>query len=95
MINSQQISSLPPVDDGELISAGVSSDAGPTAEELAAFEQAMNEARAKFIAAAMAEDGMPISAGWRGSEVERKLSLTTEQKEMLDHKQITNTSGSH
>ena len=40
----------------------------PTPEEVAAFELAMNEANARFLAAAMAEDGMPISALGRGPE---------------------------
>ncbi len=48
------------------VSAGGPPRPLPTPEEIAEFEAAMREVNARFLAAALAEDGMPISAGWRG-----------------------------
>lgn len=72
MTNSSPSAPLLPADDGQPIGAGGSYGTGPTPDEIAAFELALAEARARFLAAALAEDGMPISAGWRGPEAEPK-----------------------
>lgn len=42
----------------------------PTPEQVTEFEAAMSEANERFLATALAEDGMPVSAGWRGPEVQ-------------------------
>ncbi len=57
-------------DDGHAASAGLLFAVPPTAEQIAAFEAAMREANARFLAAALYEDGMPISAGWCGAVAE-------------------------
>jgi hypothetical protein len=44
-------------------SAGTMTAALPTAEEVKVFAEAMAAARERFVRAALAEDGMPVSAG--------------------------------
>jgi hypothetical protein len=75
-------------DDGQPITAGGPSGPGPTPEELADFERAISEARAKFIAAALAEDGMPISAGWFGLDAEPKALPPADRTESAHLDQI-------
>lgn len=79
------------LDDGQTLSTGAPLGMPPTAEEAAAFEVAFRAANARFLATALAEDGMPVAVGWRGPEVTLKTPSPTDHAESPHRDQITNS----
>lgn len=49
------------------VGAGASERQPPSAEEKTQFAAALAAAQDRFVNAALAEDGMPVSAGWVSS----------------------------
>lgn len=62
--NNTQSNGMPDNDHELAVGAGAWPPRMPTESEQAGFDAAMQEAQQRFLAAALAEDGMPISAGW-------------------------------
>ena len=63
----------------------------PTPEEAVAFEEALRAAHARFLETALAEDGMPISAGWRGPEAQPQSPPATDRAETPALDGVANT----